>query len=527
MNEARASRPPVLEPLGIFALVCAAPFLTFLAENLSEGLRVGDLLGYWAGLTAAGFALYVVLAIILPVRTFRLASLIAVGGLVFLSYGDARLFFAEVGLEATGQRVGWFVVGGIALVLAVRWGGRLAFRQFLWVFAGLSLLPSLYVIVVHARMLPDQGPGLPLAEAYPLKGNSIWSGVPLRTPNLYWIVTDSYPNLAELRLHYSFDNSDFVQELESRGFYVAREAYSNYSNTKLSVPTMMNMEYPFDAHETYAIAVGDGWAPKPGRTNRGTAAAVSGDNRSVGFLKQLGYRYVHFANRSFNLLRCRGIEDVCIESAGGDLSELETNLLRRIPVDLYLEWIQGWPEGTLPRRDPEASGTGIPELAAVLDEARLPEPFFLYAHLSVPHPPFLVDEYCRVGALVASRRSFVRQMRCVNEQLLALVDQIRRDDPSAIVLLSADHGPRMTVKPGLPLFRWDREQVRETLGILNALHLPPECQRGLHPGLTPVNDMRIVFACLGGHDPQLLPERHFVVRGGPPDGGKIRRVTLE
>ena len=527
MSEARASRPPVLEPLGIFALVCAAPFLTFLSENLSEGLVASDLLAYWAGLTGAVFALYLALAILWPLRTFRLASLIAVGAVVFLSYGDVRLFFAEWGVGTAGQRLGWFTVGGGVLVLAVRWGNRVAFRQFLWVFAGLSLLPSLYAIAMHARVLPEQGPGLPLSEAYPLEGNSVWSGVALQTPNVYWIVADSYPNLAELRLHYSFDNSEFVRELESRGFYVARESYSNFSNTKLSVPTMMNMEYPFDAGETYAIAVGDGWAPRPGRTNRGTAATVSGDNRSVGFLKQLGYRYVHLANRSFNLLRCRGFEDVCIEGAGGGLTELELNLLRRVPSDLYLEWFRGLPEGTMPRRDPEASGTGIPELATVLEEARLPEPFFLYAHLSVPHPPFLVDEYCRVGALVASRRSFVRQLRCVNRQLLALLDQIRRDDPSAIVLLSADHGPRMTVKPGLPLFRWDREQVRETLGILNALHLPPECQRGLHPGLTPINDMRIVFACLGGHDPQLLPERHFVVRGGPPDGGKIRRVTLE
>ena len=252
-----------------------------------------------------------------------------------------------------------------------------------------------------------------------------------------------------------------------------------------------------------------------------------GNNRSVGFLRQLGYEYVHYEGRSFNLTRCRGYEDVCIRSDGTGFSELEVSLLGRVPTDIYLEWVLGEPPGTKLRPKRPDSGTGIPELGAAVVALDLENPFFLYAHLSVPHPPFLVDEDCRVGALVAARKSLVRQLRCVNRQLLVLVDEIRTADPEAIVLLSADHGPRMTIKPGTPLFRWDREQVRESLGVLNALLLPEDCRRGLRPGLTPVNDMRIVFACLGGHEPRLLPAQHFVVRGGPPDGGKIRRVTLE
>ena len=146
---------------------------------------------------------------------------------------------------------------------------------------------------------------LSASEAYPLEGNVIWSGKALRRPNIYWIVADSYPNLAELEKHYAYDNLPFILDLEARGFYVARQAHANYSDTRLSVPTMLNMEYPFEAGETYAIAVGRGWAPKPGKTNRGTVAAVVGDNRSVGFLRQLGYEYVHYEGRSFNLTRCR------------------------------------------------------------------------------------------------------------------------------------------------------------------------------------------------------------------------------
>ena len=94
------------------------------------------------------------------------------------------------------------------------------------VFAFLALLPPAWQILSLWRVLPDQGPSLPLEEAYPLDGNPVWSGQALQRPNIYWIVVDSYPNLAELKKHYSYDNLPFILALEERGFYVARQAHA-------------------------------------------------------------------------------------------------------------------------------------------------------------------------------------------------------------------------------------------------------------------------------------------------------------
>ena len=520
----------IAQPLLLLALLGAAPFLDFYAGNMHEGLGFMDLGVYWLGLTAAAAAIYLALfgalSCIVRVRSFRISAVWGTAVILLLSYKSVAAFLSGYGLGEAGQLGGWLALATSCLLAAGVFGGRPAVHQFLLLFAALALLPSLWRIAFWWQALPDQGPGLPLAEAYPLAGNDIWSGTPVRTPNIYWIVADSYPNAAQLLEHYSLDNEPFLRDLESRGFYVARDAYSNFSNTRLAVPTMLNMEYPFQTGEEYAVRIGDGWAPKPGRTNSGTVAAISGDNRSVGFLKQLGYTYVHFEGRSFTLIRCRGYEDVCIASQSAGFSELELSLLALVPYDLYLHYAKGLPKGATPERTRAASGTGIPELADALLALEVEGPLFLYAHLSAPHPPFLADENCTVGALPASRKSLGRNVRCVNRQLIELVDRLQQADPEAIVILSADHGPRMTIKPGTPLFRWSDRQVREALGILNAYRLPAECRSGLVPTLTPVNTMRIVFACLGGHPPRLLAPEHFVVRGGPPDGGKIRRVTL-
>lgn len=515
-----------LEPLLLLALVCAGPFVGFYAENVHEGLGFWDLGVYWLTCTALVYAIYALPVLLFRPKTQWWSSTWTVALILFFSYHSIRVFLEQQGFERGAQVSGWLVLTGVALLLAIGLGRRRAFHQFLLLFAVLSLIPSAFAAGRLWWALPDQGPGRPYTEAYPLDGNSIWSGKAVRTPNVYWIVLDSYPNEEQLLAHYSHDNSRFVGALESRGFYVARDAHSNFSNTRLSVPTMLNMEYPFDADERYAVEIGRGWAPKPGRTNSGTVAAIAGDNRTVAFFKQLGYRYVHYEGRTFTLIKCRGYEDVCLRVESAGFSELETSLLKLIPTDLYLEWGQGMPPGSLPKRRWHASGTGIPELQESVLALPTDRPFFLYAHLSTPHPPFLNDENCNVGALPGIMKSLARQLRCVNTQILRMLDGIILQDPSAIILLTADHGPRMTIKPGTPLFHWSPSQIRESLGILNALRLPAECQSDLRADLTPVNDMRIVFACLGGHPGRLLPEKYFLARGGPPDGGKLRRVTL-
>jgi hypothetical protein len=171
-----------------------------------------------------------------------------------------------------------------------------------------------------------------------------------------------------------------------------------------------------------------------------------------------------------------------------------------------------------------ASGTGIPELAveiAALDRAA---PIFLYAHLSSPHAPFLNDPKCRrVRNTLPINAAFVRQLKCVNRELRALVDQILGDDPDAIIVLTSDHGPRFSVAD-VSIYGFNETQIRESLGIMNFFYLPESCRAQLPPRPTPVDTMRLVFACLGGHEPKLLDARHYVVRPEPLDHGKIRRV---
>ena len=347
----------------------------------------------------------------------------------------------------------------------------------------------------------------------------------MREPNLYWLVADSYPNAVELALHYRFDNSKFLEALEARGFYVANQSYSNFSTTRLSIPSTLNMQYVLEDGEKYSESRGSVHVRLPGNTNSGMIAALAGDNRTVAFLRQLGYRYVHFEGNSFHLTRCRGREDVCIR--GGGLSELQLSLLSLLPIRIFVGWGANPRPPLMLRRSPSESGTGIPELGVALAELSLEAPFLLYAHFASPHAPFYNDAQCRRSPhnYPINSHQFNEQLQCVNRHLEALLDQIIADDPEAIILLSSDHGPRMSVRRNLPTHALSEDQVRESLGILNAFRLPESCRDGLHPRLSPVNSMRIVFACIGGHAPRLIEQKFFIVRPAA-DRGKLRRVTV-
>lgn len=514
------------EPLFLLFVVALVPFLEFFAHNFAEGIVPSDLAPYF-GITLAILGLtYGALCLVSSRDPIRIAVPIAIATTVVFDYHELASAMEEASPSAWLQLGAWAVVFIACLTVGITFAGRRGFQLFVLLISFASLVPPAARIVIFG--LPGGGPGLPGPQAYPLEANEIWSGQPTRKPNIYWIVTDSYPSPRQLGSYYRFQEPRFPRFLRSHGFSFSPDTYSNYNLTRLSVPSTLNMEYILEEGESYAEYHAGKSVWLPGRTNRDMVEAISGDNRSVAFLRQLGYRYVHYEGRSFVLTRCRGYEDHCIEGTIVVASELEHQLLSMTPYAAVVALSESFRRAVQPRRR-SPSGTGIPELARALAELTVEPPFFLYAHLATPHRPFLNDAKCNVLPLDYDRKdkhSFLEQVQCVNRHLTGLLVGLLARDPSAIVLLTSDHGPRHSVPALTPLYELDDVQIRESLGILSALRLPADCARHLRPNLTPINHMRLVFACLGGHEPNYIEERHFIARPDSPDRGGLRRVHV-
>ena len=66
---------------------------------------------------------------------------------------------------------------------------------------------------------------------------------PHQTPDVFYLVFDSYPGTTFLNDYMSFDNSPFSQLLEEKGFHVLKNPKSNYNRTAFSIASTLNFEY--------------------------------------------------------------------------------------------------------------------------------------------------------------------------------------------------------------------------------------------------------------------------------------------
>ena len=73
--------------------------------------------------------------------------------------------------------------------------------------------------------------------------NSVDLMKPETLHDIYYIILDRYASVSTLKEVYDFDNSEFLNYLSSIGFYVANESRANYTKTRSSLASSLNMEY--------------------------------------------------------------------------------------------------------------------------------------------------------------------------------------------------------------------------------------------------------------------------------------------
>ena len=308
-----------------------------------------------------------------------------------------------------------------------------------------------------------------------------------RSPNIYYIMTDSYARQDQLLNLFNYDNSPFLGYLKEHGFYVADQAYSNYPETFISLPSSLWMDYPVtetsqkfsDRHMFYSI--------------------IQGDNPVVTYLKAHGYAYLHMGSGRWAGSKCGGNEDLCL--ANND--ELKIAFYSMTPIAYFKRTY---------------SITTAASLEQNLDLIAQYQSFFLLAHIHSPHPPRTFDTNCQQSLgkpnltlwNKSSKPAYLNDVRCTNQQLRQVLDKILSRDPQAIILLHSDHGTAYSVNWRWPLDQWPRHAFEERFSILMALRLPAECRPTLYPALSPVNIFRVTFACLEGRPPDTLADVSYI-----------------
>jgi hypothetical protein len=492
-------------PLPAHALLFAAfPPLFLYASNVGERIAPVTVFAQLA-LVVAASALLVVLWTVVLGHARRAALVVSLWAVLFFTYGHAWNVLRSQG--GAGWEA-WLLALWAALAVAAAALAARAGRWLVTTTRGLNAAALALVALNLATVVAGAVGGGNSTAVTP--GGPIALGGKGR-PDVYYIVMDRYGSAETLRKRFGFDNTPFLGDLERRGFYVAGESMANYPKTSHSLAASLNLGYL--GFLTEAAGPGsDDWNPVYGLLREFRAARA---------LQAAGYTYVHIGSR-WDPTSVDPAADVNEVSSG--MSEFAQVLYGSTLLSPLARHTGVLAESLDPReRERRRILFQFDRLAAA---HRSPGPTFVFAHVLLPHEPYLFeadgDPVTDVEDAERSLgRKFIDQVRYANRRLLDLLDVLLSGPPEnrPIILLQADEGPHPQGYLADEVhYEWTRaptDALQEKLGILNAYYLPGVTDAGratrlLYPTISPVNSFRVVFNEYFNAGLALLPDRSYV-----------------
>ncbi|MEM7069627.1 MAG: sulfatase-like hydrolase/transferase [Pseudomonadota bacterium] len=336
--------------------------------------------------------------------------------------------------------------------------------------------------------------------------------------DIYYIVLDRYARADQLSKIYGYDNSPFLKELESRGFIVASQSYSNYPRTAHSLSSSLNLDYLNSANPIVENASSD-WTPI---YNMIENSAVTQ------FLNDKGYAF-HFFGSWWEPTRTNKYAEAVINHrAWPEIVRVlfENSLFGE--VSTAFDMFPAINPRQLQCDRAKNKFAALQELPKTYDPEN---PKFVFAHFLVPHPPFVIDAQgnCISVAEAEARtrnENYVEQVKFANGEILKFLESVSNSDkPSPIIILQADEGPwpkkyaRDEIRylgRDVSNVNWtdaSASELREKMAILNALYLPEQKTFQISPNASPVNNFRLVFREYFGADLPELQNQSYIFMG--------------
>ena len=404
------------------------------------------------------------------------------------------------------------ILAAAAVGIAVR-GRSLVFHlvPFLNVTASILLLFQIITLAETAS-----GSSVRTPQLFPRPRQTL--AVSSYRPDIYYIVLDAYGRHDTLS---GFDNSNFLKQLEQRGFFIATEATSNYSNTIDSLASTLNLDY---LHHL---------GPRAPQTKSDGIILVQ-QNELTAILKSLGYTYVHLES-GYVATNCAPQADITLTftPAGvvGSHAEEDTSYSSCIlsaqdegkrPSD-FLSSLLGTtalrpvishrisPPNDFPY-DYWAPERALQMFEVLSEPIYASGPKFIFAHIVKPHQPATFDRH---GNMLISQQvnhgfsdthdpavpnAYIGQLVFINSLVLRMVDSILENHiEKPIIVIAGDHA----------LAAYGEHDVH---AILAAFHLPDGGNSVLYRSISSVNHFRSILDFYFEFDLGLLDDLKFAHR---------------
>lgn len=329
-------------------------------------------------------------------------------------------------------------------------------------------------------------------------------------PDVYYFIFDRYASFTTLKEIFDYDNADLKNYLKGKGFFIAENAHTNYPATFLSLASSLNLNYIDKLQKI-----------DPTLNEKTVTYELIQNNLVAKSFKKLGYKYIHTGSwweptRKNKQADTNFVYDSKISLNTDEFSDKLLESTLAYPIIASLQRTE---------EEPENYGRSNHRLrilfqSKILREIpSLPGPKFVFAHLLLPHSPYVLDAKCKSitaaeDAARESKRKYLDHIKCANKIIKETFDQIFIESKNnVIIVLQADEGPQ----PIINIFekKWydsPKLQIQEKSGILNAFYFPNKDYSELKQDTTPINTFRRIFNNFFAGDYDILKEKIYMFR---------------
>ncbi len=314
----------------------------------------------------------------------------------------------------------------------------------------------------------------------------------IQKPDVYLLLLDAYSGEITLKNDFKYDNSKFYNQLEERGFFVQQKSFSNYPNTELSMPSIMNMNY-LD------------FLPK-----------LQGEESKDMRLTQKLWN----ENKVMQIFHANEYQIYSFHGRLGSSSDMVTKNFCKYNLDLNPELVNILVNQYIPLsivRTTFLENSHYETVTCVLDtmmdfENETDQPVYMHMHIRFPHPPLIFDsEGNKINEPISSYRfdselkdAYLQQLIFANKKTIEIIDSIKQKNPNAVIILMSDHGGRFGVNWNNP----SEIDYFRALNNLSALHFPGK-ETYFPMDVSAVNVFRIFFNLYFESDYEILDEKQI------------------
>tara|TARA_Y100001936_G_C16085701_1_gene681567 strand:- start:2629 stop:4152 length:1524 start_codon:yes stop_codon:yes gene_type:complete len=307
-------------------------------------------------------------------------------------------------------------------------------------------------------------------------------------PDVFVFILDEFAGKKQLKMDFKYDLNSFNQSLLEREFQVPKTSLSNYPNTALSMPSLLNMDYleflTFDLDQK--------------SKDMRIPLKLKDQNNVMKIFKLNGYDVVSF----YGGLDATGDalivnEKLC--SFGTINTDLRKNfVLTYLPLSYF--------------NDALLANFQNEKLQCVFSfienyETDSSKPTYHHIHIRLPHHPFIYDSegnHLAYQIKYDDKDAYLQQLKFTEKKILELVDIIQKKSPESVIIILSDHGFRPDIDWETPS---DDDYIRG-FNVITSFYFPDK-NFVINEKISLVNVYRIFFNEYFDYNFDILPNKHF------------------